>query len=334
MKKLQIVIIIFIVLSGFIFFHVRKEDYRLAQELDSFDQNEDKNPDKFATLKYFFPFLKTDLQKQIDAGEKITFLLLGYGGEGHSGALLTDTMILGQMNFETAELTLMNLPRDLFVSGQKINALYASYSGDPSLVVSDLESLLDLQIDYYLTIDFEGFREAVDTLGGLEIYVEKTFDDDNYPRHDNDQIDPGVMSIHFDEGWELMNGERALQYARSRYSLEDGGDYNRSQRQQNVLKAFKDKVIETKDLKTLFSVAQTIQSHFTTNFPYVEALSINKYLEKNELIIKSKILSEDNYLYYSYNDAGSFILLPIDNDWSQIKDFFESETVEEENATE
>ena len=324
-NKLKIIFIILIVLSGFVFYHSRKDDINLAKELESIDGANLKSTSNSSVWSYVFPFLKSDFQKKIERGESVTFLLLGYGGEGHSGAYLTDTMILGRMNFGTGEVTLMNLPRDLWVQGQKLNVYYA-VSQDGAKVADTLADLLDIPIDYYVGIDFDGFREAVDELGGLDIYVETTFDDYQYPRHDNDQVDAGVMAIHFDEGWEKMNGERSLQYARSRYSLEDGGDYNRAKRQQKVIQAFKDKALETRDIRVLFNVMKLVTDHFETDFPYVEGLSVYQYITKNQIQTKSKILSEENYLYSTYNEEGSFILLPKDNDWSAIKDYFNAES--------
>ncbi|MBD3840120.1 MAG: LCP family protein [Epsilonproteobacteria bacterium] len=297
--KIKVILILFIVISGFVFFHSRKDDYNLAKELEAMDETTPSSSS--SSLAYFLPFIKSDFQKKVDAGEQMTFLLLGYGGEGHSGTYLTDTLILGRMDFNTGKVTMMNLPRDLWVNGQKINAIYAN-TQNVNDVVTIIEGLMDVDIEYYTIIDFDGFRQAVDELGGLEVYVETTFDDYNYPRNDNDQIDAGVMHIHFDEGWETMTGERALQYSRSRYSAEDGGDFNRSKRQQNVIKAFKDKALETKNLKTLY-----------------------KYAQEHEISIENKILSEENFLYAGYNSYGSYILQVVDDDWIAVRDYFYSQ---------
>ena len=320
--KIQVALVLLIVISGFFFYHTRKDSYNLARELEDLDQTPKENSP--SPLSYIFPFLKSDFQKTVEKGGSVNILIMGYGGEDHSGGFLTDTMILANMDFGNGELTMMNIPRDLYVDGEKINALYAIYL-DPAEVTSILEELFGVKIDYYVTIDFNGFRQAVDEMGGLEIYVDKTFDDYNYPRHDNDQVDAGVMHIHFDEGWETMDGERALQYARSRYSLEDGGDYNRSIRQQKVIQAFKSKLLDLKDLKKIFNVGKIISSHYQTNFPYVDAIAGYKYFSDHEIKMKQKILSEDNYLYQSWTEEGSFILLPINDDWSVIKNYFESE---------
>ena len=320
--KLQIIVILLIIVSGFIFYHSKKDTYNLAKEIEELEgQSTDS---KSSVLSYYFPFLKSDFQRKIDKGESVNFLMLGYGGEGHSGAFLTDTIMLGKMNFGSGEVTLMNIPRDLWVDGQKINSVYAATNRNTQSVVDLIEDTLGISIDYFLTIDFNGFRQAVDEMGGLEIFVDTTFDDYNYPSNDNDQIDAGVMHIHFDEGWETMTGERALQYARSRYAVEDGGDFNRSLRQQKVLQSFKEKILETKDIRTLFNIVKIVSGHFDTNFPYVEGIGLYQYMNSHEVKMRSKIISEENYLYFTYNDAGSYILLPIDDDFSKIKNYFEN----------
>ncbi|MEO6509001.1 MAG: LCP family protein, partial [Patescibacteria group bacterium] len=133
------------------------------------------------------------------------FLLLGYGGEGHEGAYLTDTMMVAHLDIKTNKVVLISLPRDLWVKvpgkssdfHAKINSIYQmglfsdeypaidkKYSdkqGAAELTKLVVGEITGLPIDNYMGIDFSGFKEIIDMVGGVDINVEKTFDDYEYP---------------------------------------------------------------------------------------------------------------------------------------------------------
>ncbi len=134
-------------------------------------------------------------------------LLLGYAGGTHEGTYLTDTIILLHFDIKTKRSVLVSIPRDVWVKvptkdkkenfHAKINTVYQmglfpqDYSGlDPqyiknqpetALVSHVLQQVTGLPIDYYITVDFEGFKKAVDVLGGVNIKVERSFTDTQYP---------------------------------------------------------------------------------------------------------------------------------------------------------
>lgn len=87
---------------------------------------------------------------------------------------------------------------------------------------------MGIEIQYYSLVDFGGFKNIIDTLGGITIDIPEGFTDTTYPTPDN-----GYMTIHFDSGVTLLDGEKALQYARSRHST---SDFARSLRQQQIVK--------------------------------------------------------------------------------------------------
>lgn len=133
------------------------------------------------------------------------FLLLGYGGGTHDGAYLTDTIMVANVNLKTKKVMLLSIPRDLWVKVptvkspfySKINAVYQiglfpkNYPDiDKSLISEDnpsgllkevIKEVTGLEVDAFTAIDFQGFIKAVDSLGGLEIEVKKTFTDYEYP---------------------------------------------------------------------------------------------------------------------------------------------------------
>jgi LCP family protein required for cell wall assembly len=95
---------------------------------------------------------------------------------------------------------------------------------------------MGIKTPYYMLIDFEGFKNVIDTLGGITIDVPEAFVDYTYPKNERQ-----IMTVRFDSGINIMSGERALQYARSRHST---SDFSRSLRQQLIVKGVLDKLIQ------------------------------------------------------------------------------------------
>ena len=208
----------------------------------------------------------------------INILLLGMGGPGHDGPLLTDTMIVANLNVKTSEVVLISIPRDFIAQlpnqgFRKINAAYAfaeaAEPGSGGLVAAGtVEKITGMTIPYYVSIDFKGFVKAVDHVGGLDVTVEKTFTDAEYPDEKNWYLKP----VTFTAGPEHMNGNRALIFARSRHGTNsEGSDFARSERQKKIILAFKDKVAKLNlgDVKTLNNLMNDFAENVRTNLePY------------------------------------------------------------------
>lgn len=229
----------------------------------------------------FFPFFFQLLfNKNIElkhSDSEINILLMGIGGENHEGPKLTDTVIFASLNTKANKITIVSIPRDLYVPDikGKINGAYA-YGEEKrkggGLVLSEaiIEKILNKNVDYGIVIDFNGFVKAVDLINGIDVNVQNTFDDYAYPvtGKENElcglkeealatlsaQIATGSATeadffpcrfkyIHFDKGTQHMSGETALEFVRSRHALgSEGSDFARSARQEKVIKAFKDKI--------------------------------------------------------------------------------------------
>ncbi len=211
-------------------------------------------------------------------GGHINVLLLGIGGQNHQGPNLTDTVIFTSLSTKGDKVTLISIPRDLWVPdlNEKINTAYAigeSKRQGGGLVLSNavVSKIVNQPIDYVVRIDFDGFVKAVDLIGGLSVNVDRTFDDYEYPI-DGKEEDPCGHSdtelkelatassqleafpcrynhVHFDKGLRQMDGKTALQFVRSRHAQGDEGtDFARSKRQEKVIKAFKDKIFSLSTL--------------------------------------------------------------------------------------
>lgn len=187
-----------------------------------------------------------------EENDRINVLILGYGGKHHPGGGLTDTMLVASLKPSTHQVAMISLPRDLVVNyggkqpeqqeWRKINNAFSE--GGVELAQEKVEDVLGLKIHYSLTVDFDGFKQVIDHLGGVSVYVPNAFTDRQYPDYNY-----GYQTITFKEGWNTFDGERALQYARSRHGNNgEGSDFARSQRQQIIIQAVKDTVLSANTL--------------------------------------------------------------------------------------
>jgi LCP family protein required for cell wall assembly len=213
-------------------------------------------------------------------------VLLGIGGEEHDGGYLTDTIMIMHVDSEEKKASLISIPRDLQVEipgygSRKINAAfaegyYASKDFDQAgaLARTTLEKLTGLKLPYFAVVDFSGFEKLVTAVDGIDVYIDRTFTDSQYPDNNYGYLAP----LTFKQGWEHMTGKRALQFARSRHAPgAEGNDFARSQRQHKVLTALKEKltslgvITSPTTLRNLLSVAG---DHVHTNLSLDQLLSL------------------------------------------------------------
>ncbi|HEV2073812.1 MAG TPA: LCP family protein [Thermomicrobiales bacterium] len=178
--------------------------------------------------------------------ERITILLLGVD-KSDDGPSRTDTLILVNIDPVAKTANMLSIPRDLktVIPGygvDKINAAFALgefnqvQGGGAGLTIRTIEANLGIPINAFVQIDFNGFINMVDTVGGITVDVPYPIKDDTYPA-DNYQY----QRIYFPAGWQQMDGEKALQYARTRHQ---DGDSRRSARQQQVILSLRDQAID------------------------------------------------------------------------------------------
>lgn len=119
-------------------------------------------------------------------GGRVNVLLLGSAGGAHAGANLTDTIMVASYNLKTSEVHLISIPRDLWLPSlqSKANAVYEigrSENDSLGLAKTVVGNILGLPVHYALRVDFSGFVKAIDTLEGIDLTVDRSFDDSNYP---------------------------------------------------------------------------------------------------------------------------------------------------------
>lgn len=147
----------------------------------------------------------------------------------------TDTMLLVSLDPAHRADFMLSLPRDLWITipGQgpgRINEAYAI--GGPSLSVLSASQLTGAPVDRWIVINFAGFKDVVDAMGGVTVDVAQTIDDPTYPADTGN----GYSPFHLDAGRQHLDGATALRYVRSRHD-DPEGDIGRTRRQQQVLEA-------------------------------------------------------------------------------------------------
>ena len=267
-----------------------------------------------------------------ESNDRINILLVGIGGAGHPGSYLADTIMVVSIKPSTNEVATMSIPRDLYVDiptfgWRKINNSIAfgmndDYpGGGEALLAEVVTEVTGEPIHYYARIDFEGFKKVIDDLNGLDIDVDNAFTDYQYPDYNF-----GFQVVSFKEGINHMDGERALQYSRSRHGTNgEGSDFARSQRQQKVLFSFKEKFLSLNTFLNpagIVSALDNLGKHNKTNMQIWEIVKLAKIadnINKDKIISLALDTSDEGLLYSDTTIDGAYILLPNSGDYSAIQ---------------
>lgn len=264
-----------------------------------------------------------------DGAGRVTLLLLGLDyrdWEQQSEAARSDTMILLTLDPQSKTAGILSIPRDLWVAipgfkHGKINTAY--YLGDayklpgggPALAVKTVEQFLGVPINYYAQVDFAAFVRFIDEIGGVKIDVPApiTIDLIGKGASTKKRLQPGVQ---------VLPGEWALAYARTRYT--EGGDFDRAARQQQVIMAIREKVLDARMLPTLIAKAPQLYAELSggirTNLSLEDAIRLALLAEQvPRENIRRAIINKDNVLFGQSPD-GLSILIPIPDDIHQIRD--------------
>jgi LCP family protein required for cell wall assembly len=275
-------------------------------------------------------------EKQLRGQDKdrINILVLGEGGEGHDGPHLTDTMLFVTFKPSTSQIGILSLPRDLWIplpdgGSNKINSInaIAEFSKPRSggvTTASVIGHLLDQPIDYYVRVDFSAYKTLVDDVGGITINVGQAFTDFAYPT-DNELY----KTVSFKKGWQTLNGNEALEYVRSRHGNNgQGSDFARSNRQQEVMLALKDKLVSFDTLlnpSRVASVLETLQSHVLTDMELWEIVALAKdmrHVDRSTMVHRVLDDNPEGPLYATSIPLGTvdaYVLLPRKGDWSDVQ---------------
>ena len=230
---------------------------------------------------------------------RVNILLMGIGGTGHQGANLSDTLMVVSLDPRTKEVSMLSLPRDLYVpipgfGSTKINAAHAYgessryEGGGPALAKLTVSKVLDLPIHYFARVDFNGFKKAVDALGGVDISVEKDLYDNQYPDERNPKRS---TTFSIKAGRHHMNGATALRYVRCRKGT-CGGDFGRAARQQQVLLALREKALSLQTLTNPSKISALIDVVGGSAKTDLQLAEIRKLAEVAQQINPNKVTTK------------------------------------------
>ncbi len=264
-------------------------------------------------------------------------LLLGVGGEGHEGKDLTDTIILASIDHKNNWVSMLSIPRDLYVEsllgGSRVNRLYekgklkwGSAQG-LDFARETFEKVLKVPLQYTVRVDFEAFEEIVETVGGIDVYVEQEISDPEYPRDGTYEFEPFYLA----KGQQHLDGKTALKYVRSRHS---SSDFDRSHRQHQALLALKQKAKEENILgkkSALKELYYSLNDHIETNLSIREMITLADFAANwNSDQFTSATLSDEpifrgGFLYTPLRElfGGAYVLLPAGDSYDSLNAFMQ-----------
>ena len=200
-----------------------------------------------------------------------TILLVGVDSRGaRSGLMNTDSIMSITYSWKNHKVFIISYPRDLYIKYPntyyhfKINAVYAYgqrvfHIDGMEYLKKAIKEVSGLDIQYQVLIDFKGFVDLINLLGGVRINIPRSFTDYMYPTPNG-----GYQTVHFDKGWHTLSGEKALIFARSRHAAgPEGSDFARAARQQLIIKAIANQVKDQvkKDPAWAFRIFQKITTY-------------------------------------------------------------------------
>ena len=276
-----------------------------------------------------FTIFSTDAFSSWTGNDRVTILGLGIDERcEEEGPTRTDTMMILSIDPVNMSGVILSIPRDLWVEipgfgvdkvnqAHRLGELYDYPEGGPGLAVDTAEAALGIEIDYYVTLNFEAFIQTVDKIGGIQLNVPEAINDANYP--DNCY---GYDPFFITAGNHQMDGQTALKYARTRATF--GGDVDRAGRQQAVVLAIRDKILRLDMIPQLLLSApelwNILQDNVRTNLTLDEIIQLGllaKDLQDGQ--IRTAVIDYD-YVYNQVTPDGQAVLVPVRENIRELRD--------------
>lgn len=272
-----------------------------------------------------------------DGASRVSLLVMGLDYRDwieQKGAPRTDTMILLTLDPLARTAGMISIPRDMWVSipGFEYNRINTAYSlgesyqlpgGGPGLAMETVEELLGVPIDYYALIDFGAFVRFIDEIGGIRVNIREEIVVDPLGDNNTKKIKRGIKTL---------DGEVALAYARARKT--EGGDFDRAQRQQDVIMAIRERILDVDMLSTLVAKApilyQEIAAGVHTNLSLDQVIQLawlGQQIEKDD--IRSGVIGPPDQVLLVKSPGGDDVLKPITDKIRTLRDevFFGDESI-------
>lgn len=335
---LAAIVIVFLALSAFWLFNVvvgLASDWQITNP-EFGDVSEPESP---TTVDQVNPIsqgpdnessiIPNPIPQKWSGNERVTILILGIDQRcEENGPTRTDTMMLLTLDPVGLNAAVLSIPRDLWVEipgfgVDKINQahflgeIYEYPGGGPGLAQETIEGVVGVDVNYYATVNFDAFVELVDEIGGIDIEVPETIEDESYP--DNCYgYDPFYIRV----GQHHLDGSQALKYARTRATF--GGDVDRASRQQQVVMAVRDKILSVDMVTQLITRSPELwrifQRNVETNMSLSEAIQLGLLAQDiPQEQIRTEVLGYD-YVYNEVTPDGQAVLIPVRENIRSLRD--------------
>ncbi|MBN1178048.1 MAG: LCP family protein [Anaerolineae bacterium] len=242
-----------------------------------------------------------------------TVLILGIDRRpGQGNVVRSDTLVLASFQPAAPHAALLSIPRDLYVDvpgygSNRINTAHfwgenETAGGGPALAMQTVTYNFGVPVDHAIRVDFDGFRAVIDAVGGIDVYVEEAIVDDEYPTEDY-----GTIRIEIPAGLQHMDGETALQYARSRHG---SSDFDRAARQQQILSALAERLLQPATWPRLPAVYLAVTSHVDTDMGLGDLLLCTiTVLQTGPTGLEQRVIDQDMTQPWT-TPSGGAVLLP------------------------
>ena len=271
-------------------------------------QNEDEYSNLAEDTKVIYKLTKEmknkdlELKSEKSLTEPFTILIMGVDSEKNglnaNAAFNGDTLMLITFNPKTLNATIFSIPRDTYVPiacrNNAENKINSSAAYGTKCVLDTIEKLTDIKIDYYVKINFKGVVNLIDSLGGIDVDVPIKFCEQDSERRFGEYL------ICLDKGYQHLNGEQALAFARHRKTLLRG-DIDRTKHQQLVIEAIAKKMLKKVSFSDFKDILNSISDNIATNIETEQILSFYDTIKQmllNSLNGEDLITIEKTYLEY------------------------------------
>lgn len=206
-----------------------------------------------------------------ESSDRINILLLGSDDRTRQMRGNTDSMSVLSIDKITTEVSLLSIPRDsrVDIPGRGVDKINSAYPyGDIDTTIETVENFLDIRIDYYILVDFNEFKEMVDTLGGITLDVEP-------------HVASAVPELHGKSGINRLNGEEALAYLRFRF--DEDADPGRVRRHQKAIQSIIQETLSPSNIMDAPAILNQLRKNVRTNIPPMETTLIETLLQGFEI---------------------------------------------------
>jgi polyisoprenyl-teichoic acid--peptidoglycan teichoic acid transferase len=260
-------------------------------------------------------------QPDVVGGDRVNILLVGIDSAPKRVTQLTDTMLVVSLDPRGTASAMISVPRDLYgvplpdgtPFNRKLNTLMVYAASHPKefplggvgTLKATIGKLLGVQIHYFAAINMFGFKQTVDSIGGVEITVQRAIRDptyiDEFDRHTGFYIKPGTYH---------MNGHTALAFVRSRKGVGDS-DFTRADRQQQLLTAIRDKLTAGNLLLALPGLLDAVKNTIATDVPSARLAELASAVQGADMSqLQRIVLQPPDYMSVNAHSSAGYILIP------------------------